>query len=68
MEPSSAKPKASLLVIAKTVFWSFFGIRKRQDHVSDIVKLTPVQVILGGFVGALLFIATLLTVVYFVTR
>ncbi len=68
MAPSPAKPTASPLVIAKTVFWSFLGIRKRQDHVADLVKLTPVQVILGGFVGAMLFIATLLTIVYFVMR
>ena len=68
MDPSPVRPKAALLVIAQTVLWSFFGIRKRQDHLTDIVRLTPVQVILGGFVGALLFDATLLAVVYFVTR
>ena len=68
MATSPAKPKVSPLVIAKTVFWSFLGIRKRQDHASDLVKLTPVQVIIGGFAGAMLFIATLLTIVYVVTR
>lgn len=68
MAAAPVKPRASPFVIAKTVFWSFLGIRKRQDHVSDLVKLTPVQVIIGGFAGAMLFIATLLTIVYFVTR
>ena len=55
--------KSSPLAVAKTVFWSFFGIRKGRDYQSDIAKITPMQAIIGGLVGAAIFIATLVTIV-----
>lgn len=53
---------------ARAVFWSFFGVRKRADYDRDAVQLTPVQVIVAGLIGAALFIATLIGVVYVVMR
>jgi len=66
MEP--APRKTGFLQAARAVFWSFFGVRKRTDYDSDAVKLTLGQVIAAGLIGAALFIAVLLGVVYLVTH
>ena len=55
--------KAGPLQVAKTVFWSFLGIRKRTEHEADLVRLTPAQVIVAGLIGAALFVGTLILVV-----
>ena len=34
--------------VAKAVFWSFLGIRKRTEHEADAARITPVQVIIAG--------------------
>ena len=52
----------------KAVFWSFFGVRKGIEYDHDSVELTPVQVIIAGVVSALVFIFSILLLVYFVTR
>ncbi len=52
----------------KAVFWSFFGVRKGVEYDKDSVALTPVQVIVAGVVSALVFILSILLLVYFVTR
>ncbi len=57
---------ASPLQVAKAVFWSFLGIRKRAAHESDVVKLKPAQVIVAGLIGAALFVASLILLVRFV--
>ena len=57
---------ASPLQVAKAVFWSFFGVRKRSDHEADIARLNPVHVIVMGILGAAIFIASLLVIVHFV--
>jgi hypothetical protein len=66
-DPSRAKA-ARPGQLAKAVFWSFFGVRKRRDMDGDTVSLTPGQIILAGILGAMVFVAALITVVYFVTR
>lgn len=53
----------SALAVAKVVFWSFFGIRKRSDHDTDSVSFTPVQIVIAGIVGGALFVFILITVV-----
>jgi hypothetical protein len=50
------------------VFWSFLGIRKDSEYQTDITKLTIGQVIFAGVVCTLLFISSLVTLVYFVTQ
>lgn len=52
----------------KAVFWSFFGVRKGIDYDQDSIALTPAQVIVAGLVSALVFIFSILLLVYFVTR
>jgi hypothetical protein len=62
---SEAKPprRAGPLTVAKAVFWSFFGIRKRSDHESDMVRITPAQAIVAGLIGAALFVGAIVVVV-----
>ncbi len=62
-----AKPaKASPLRVFKTVFWSFFGVRRQADNEADLVNITPVQVIIAGIVGAAIFVTTLILLVRFI--
>ena len=49
---------------ALAVFWSFFGVRKRRDYDDDASSLTPAQVIIAGLIGGVLFVLTMLAVVY----
>jgi hypothetical protein len=58
--------RAGPLQAAKTVFWSFLGIRRRADHEADLGRLTLPQVIVAGVIGAALFVAVLVLVVRFV--
>lgn len=53
---------------ALAVFWSFFGIRKRRDYDADAANLKPAQVIIAGLIGAVIFVASMLLVVYLVTK
>ncbi len=55
--------KMSFGATMKAVFWSFFGVRKRQDYEKDAAQLNPVHVIIAGLIGALIFIATLILIV-----
>jgi len=65
--PSEPVPKAaSPLQVAKAVFWSFLGIRKRAGHETDVARLKPVQVIVAGLVGAAIFVLGLIWLVKFI--
>ncbi|MFN0300877.1 MAG: DUF2970 domain-containing protein [Burkholderiales bacterium] len=55
--------KAGFGQIARAVIWSFLGIRKRSEHESDVARITPVQAIIAGIIGAALFVLTILVVV-----
>jgi DUF2970 family protein len=57
---------ASPLQVAKAVFWSFFGVRKRAEHEKDLVQIKPAQVIVAGLVGAAIFVLSLILLVKFV--
>lgn len=59
--------RAGPLQVAKAVFWSFLGIRKRAAHEQDAVTITPVQAIVAGVVGAVIFVVCLIVLVRFVT-
>lgn len=53
---------------AKTVFWSFLGIRRKSDYQSDVTHLKPAQVIMGALIGVALLVGAILFLVYLVTR
>ena len=59
--------KAGPLDVAKAVFWSFLGIRKRAAHEQDAVTIKPVQVIVAGIIGAVFFVLTLIMLVRYIT-
>jgi len=63
VEPGEQPRPASFGATMKAVFWSFFGVRKRRDYEHDAANLNPVHVIVGGLIGALVFIGILVFVV-----
>ena len=62
------KPKATPLQVAKAVFWSFFGVRRRAEYEKDAVRLTLLQVVVAGIIGAVIFVLSLVMLVRFITR
>lgn len=69
MTDGSGNPKKmGHLRAASAVFWSFFGVRRNRDYQSDAAHLTISQVVVAGIIGAMLFVSSLLLLVYFVTR
>jgi hypothetical protein len=58
-----APRRAGPLTVAKAVFWSFLGIRRGRDHDADMVRITPVQAIIAGLIGAAIFVGTLVLIV-----
>jgi preprotein translocase subunit Sec61beta len=65
LKQASERP-ASFAQTIKAVLWSFFGVRRRADHESDVTKLNPVHVVIAGLIVAALFVVTLLMVVRWV--
>ena len=65
--PSQTPRRAGPLQVAKAVFWSFLGIRKRAAHEKDAVTITPLQAIVAGLIGAAIFVTCLILLVRFVT-
>jgi type IV secretory pathway TrbF-like protein len=59
--------KATPFQVAKAVFWSFLGIRRRAAHEHDAVTITPLQAIVAGLIGAAIFVLSLVALVRFVT-
>ncbi|QGZ53655.1 DUF2970 domain-containing protein [Paraburkholderia acidiphila] len=59
-----AKKKGGILQVMKAVAWSFLGVRKRADLEDDAANLHPVQLIIAGIIGAVLFIVVLLLIVH----
>jgi len=60
---AQVQKKASPLQVAKAVFWSFLGIRKRRDYEADSVQLKPHQVIVAGLIGAAILVLSLILLV-----
>ena len=48
------------------VFWAFYGVRKGEEHKKDLASLELKHVIFAGLLGALFFVAILLTLVNFI--
>ena len=59
--------RATVGEVAKAVFWSFLGVRKRKDYASDMASISPVQVVVAGVIGAAIFVLTLVMIVKLVT-
>ncbi|MFZ6815939.1 DUF2970 domain-containing protein [Undibacterium sp. Rencai35W] len=59
----ASKRKISFFATMKAVFWSFLGIRKKNDYEQDAAQLNPIHVIIAGILGALIFITILVFIV-----
>ncbi|MFZ6845656.1 DUF2970 domain-containing protein [Undibacterium sp. RuTC16W] len=59
----ASKRKISFFATMKAVFWSFLGIRKKNDYEQDAAQLNPIHVIIAGVLGALIFITILVFIV-----
>ena len=69
MNPQPENPaarKGSLLMTVRAVAWSFFGVRRSADYAQDVAKLNPVHLVIAGFIGAGVFVATLVLLVTWV--
>ena len=58
--------RATPLQVARAVFWSFFGIRKRAEYEKDAVRLTLPQVVVAGLIGAAVFVLSLILLVRYI--
>lgn len=65
---SADKPrKSTALQAARTIFWSFFGVRRKSEHHADTAQLTPLQIIVAALIGLALFVLSLIGLVMLVT-
>jgi hypothetical protein len=60
---SNTPRKAGFGATMRAVFWSFFGVRKRQDYEHDAAHLNPVHLIVAALIGVALFIGVLVLLV-----
>lgn len=56
------------LKAALAVFWSFLGVRKRRDYDTDAQSLTPAQVVIAGLIGGVIFVLSMILIVYWVLK
>jgi hypothetical protein len=59
-------PSGTFLQTVRAVAWSFFGVRRAADLESDAQRLSPVHVVVGGVLGAALFVVALVWLVKWV--
>ena len=64
----AAQRPASPLQTMRAVAWSFLGIRRSADYAQDVQKLNPVHVVIGGVLGAALFVGALVMLVGWVVN
>ena len=51
--------------MVKTIAWAFFGVRKRSEH-DKTVRVSPLHVMVAGFIGLLLLVGVLIALVNWV--
>ena len=51
--------------MVKTIAWAFFGVRKRSDH-EAAVQVSPLHVMVAGFIGVILLVGALIALVSWV--
>ncbi len=58
-----SRKNAGVWVLVKAVFWSFLGIRRRQDYEADTVSISLKQVIVAGIIGGIVFVVGVVALV-----
>ena len=58
--------RGSLWLTVKAVLWALIGIRKRSGYENDLVKISPLHLIVVGLVTVLLIVVGLIVVVNWV--
>ncbi len=51
--------------MVKTIAWAFFGVRKRNDH-ERTAGVSPLHVVVAGFIGVILLVGALIVLVNWV--
>ena len=54
---------ATVWQVAKAVMFAFMGIRKKSDLENDAATLKPTQLIVGGIIGAIVFVISIILLV-----
>ncbi len=54
---------ATVWQVAKAVMFAFMGIRKKSDLENDAATLKPTQLIVGGIIGGILFVISIMLLV-----
>lgn len=67
MSEKGRQDRASPLQVARAVMWSFIGIRKSAGYENDVARITPVQAIVAGLIGAAVFVVGLVLLVRHLT-
>ena len=57
--------RPTLRRVAETVYWSFFGVRNKQDCDRNAANIAPLQVITAGLVVVAVFELTLVAILHF---
>lgn len=66
MKEQGTERNGSFFSAAKTIFWAFFGVRRRRHSEHDVASLTPAQIVVAGIVGGAVLVLILVVVVRFV--
>jgi hypothetical protein len=56
----------SFVQTVRAVFWGFFGVRRARDMGADVSRLNPVHLLIGGLLGAAVFVLALVLLVRWV--
>jgi nitrate reductase gamma subunit len=62
----AARRPVSFFHTMRAVAWSFIGIRRSSGQAEDMQKLNPVHVVMGGILGAALFVGAIVLLVRWV--
>ena len=55
--------RAGFWEAAKSIFWAFFGVRRRHHGALDALRLTPLQIVVAGILGGVVFVLVIVLVV-----
>lgn len=57
------KESASIMQVIKAVLWSMLGVRGQKGYEDDLAKIKPMQAIIAGIIGTIIFILTVISLV-----